>query len=260
MNDEKKLFLLIFLVTILFLVNYNLIDGAIEKFLNDDEFVFVERIIDGDTIKANNISIRLLGINSPERGEEYYDEAKEFLKKEISNEIVKLEFGKDKKDRYGRTLAYIFFNRKNINLELVEEGFANYYFPSGKDAYYKKFNDAWLNCLEENKNLCEKSEDICSKCVELKAWDFKNQEIVFYNKCGFSCDLTKWEIKDEGRKKFIFPEFALKSGEEVKVIVGNETNTENALFWKKEDYVWTKTGDSLFLRDSKGKLVLWKSY
>jgi len=30
--------------------------------------------------------------------------------------------------------------------------------------------------------------------------------------------------------------------------------------WKKKDYVWTKTGDSLFLRDSKGKLVLWKSY
>jgi len=60
--------------------------------------------------------------------------------------------------------------------------------------------------------------------------------------------------------KDIIRSLDLKSGEEVKVIVGNETNTENALFWKKKDYVWTKTGDSLFLRDSKGKLVLWKSY
>jgi len=30
------------------------------------------------------------------------------------------------------------------------------------------------------------------------------------------------------------------------------------LFWKNEDYVWAKTGDTLFLRDGKGKLVLWE--
>ncbi len=35
---------------------------------------------------------------------------------------------------------------------------------------------------------------------------------------------------------------------------------ENTLSWKGEKYVWTRTGDSLFLRDSEGALVLWKSY
>ena len=39
----------------------------------------VRRVIDGDTIVAESRSIRLLGINTPERGEEYYLEAKEFL-------------------------------------------------------------------------------------------------------------------------------------------------------------------------------------
>jgi len=32
------------------------------------------------------------------------------------------------------------------------------------------------------------------------------------------------------------------------------------LFWKGKDYVWTSTGDTLFLRDDEGKLVLWEMY
>jgi len=49
-------------------------------------------------------------------------------------------------------------------------------------------------------------------------------------------------------------------GKEVMIKVGEEENTENVLFWKGESYVWTKTGDTLFLRDEEGKLVLWKGY
>ena len=44
------------------------------------ESVFVTRVIDGDTIETENSTIRLLGINTPERGKEYYGEAKDFLK------------------------------------------------------------------------------------------------------------------------------------------------------------------------------------
>ena len=40
--------------------------------------------------------------NSPERGEPYYAEAKEFLNERILNKTVRLEFGKDKYDRYNR--------------------------------------------------------------------------------------------------------------------------------------------------------------
>jgi hypothetical protein len=86
----------------------------------------------------------------------------------------------------------------------------------------------------------------------------KEQEVVFYNKCNFDCDLESWEIKDEGRKKFIFPNFILEGNQELKVIVGDLENYGNNLYWKGETYVWTSTGDTLFLRDNYGKLVLWK--
>ncbi len=208
----------------------------------------------------NGEHVRLLGINTPERGERYYDKAKNFLENEILNKSVKLEYGKEKKDLYNRTLAYVFLDSENVNLKLVEEGFANFYFPSGKDVYYDNFYESWEKCIESNKNLCGKSTNFCGSCIGLTNLDYETQELVLQNRCDVSCDLTSWEIKDEGRKKFIFPNFSLNPNSEVSVIVGNETNTNEKLFWDRKDYVWTKAGDTLFLRDKEGKLVLWYSY
>lgn len=247
----------------LFAINYSFLDKTLENFLTNYETGNVERVIDGDTIVLDNGEhIRFLGINTPETTtkEKYSKEAKEFLKKLILNKTIGLEFGKEKQDRYKRTLAYIFLNGKNINLELVKQGLANSYFPSGKTKRYNEFKDAWEKCISENKNLCEKSNDICSDCIKLKTFDIKNQEIIFYNECDFDCELTNWNIKDEGRKNFFFPDFTLKNKEQVKINVGKGINTKNKLFWKNEKYVWTKSGDTLFLRDEKGGLVLWRSY
>ena len=144
------------------------LNQALENILSVRESVLVNHVIDGDTIKSNQTSIRLLGINSPEKGELYHLEAKEFLENEILNKTVLLEYGKERTDQYKRTLAYVYFENKNINLELVEKGFANYYFPSGKDYYYSDFEKAWEKCIEKNINLCEKSEHICAGCIFLE--------------------------------------------------------------------------------------------
>jgi len=231
------------------------------NFFDESRHMVVERIIDGDTIVVENKThIRLLGINTPEKAEFYYSGAKEFVEELIFNKTIKLEYGREKYDRYGRTLAYVFFENENINLKLVEKGFANFYFPSGKDKYYNSFKEAWENCISDNVNLCEKSENKCAGCVELKAFNYKKEIIILENSCEFDCELTNWEIKDEGRKKFVFPEFKLQRKEIVSIKTGNGENNEDILFWKNETYVWTKTGDTLFLRDDVGGLVLWRSY
>ena len=260
-EKEKQVRLLIILIILLFIINYPFLNKLTEGFLSNYETAYVERVIDGDTIVIENkTSVRMLGINSPERSELYYDEAKQYLENLVLDKTVKLEFGKEKTDRYNRLLRYVHINNKNINLKLVEEGFANFYFPSGKDRYYKDFEEAWEECIDKNINLCEKSEEKCAECVELKEFNHKKQEIVLYNKCNVHCDLTDWTIKDEGRKKFVFGSFILKSNKEIKIVVGDSEDTNDILFWNNEDYVWTNTGDSLFLRDRKGKLVLWRSY
>ena len=143
MKKRKDIILLAFLILALFAINYSFLDKKVEDFLSDFEFVKINRVIDGDTVKYEDGSIRLLGINSPERNEKYYSEAKEFLDKIVTNKTVRFEFGKEKYDRYKRTLAYIYFNNENINLKLVEEDLANFYFTSGKDIHYDEFKEEW---------------------------------------------------------------------------------------------------------------------
>ncbi len=260
MNRKQNISLLVFLIFLLFAVNYKFLDTKTTEFLEESDTGIVERIVDGDTLIINGNSTRLLGINTPEKGEKYYQEAKDFLSKITLNKTVQLKYTNEKYDRYRRVLAYVFIDGKSINKELVDEGYANFYFPSGKDTYYSSFVKAWEHCLTNNKYLCEKSQSECSRCIELKELNVKMQALLLYNNCTFSCDLNGWTIKDEGRKKFTFSFYILNSKEQISVIVGNKTNTENILYWEGEDYVWTQSGDTFFLRDEENKLVLWENY
>jgi len=239
---------------------YSPLDNLLKKEFGQTNTAFVNRIVDGDTIGLESGEhVRLLGINTPEKGEKYYAEAKSFLEKEILNKTIELKFGKDKKDLYNRTLAYIFLDGKNINQKIILNGFANVYFPSEKDNYYEPFIEAWRTCIKNNLNYCESSTDSCSKCISLISLDYALQKTVLKNNCEIDCNLTKWEIKDEGRKKFIFPEFVLEPKKEIAIIVG-KNKTEGAILWERGNYVWTKSGDTFFLRDKDKKLILWQNY
>lgn len=261
-SKQKQITLLIISIILLFTINYSFLDSLAINFLENKESVIVERVIDGDTIVINGTSVRMLGINTPERGEKYSDDAKEFLDDLVLNKNVELKFGKDKYDRYKRILAYIFIGEKNINLELIKNGFANPYFPSGKDIYYNSFNNAWEECIKNNINLCEKSNHKCSNCIKLSGFDYKDEIITLKNICNFDCDLSNWNIKDEGRKNFVISNFVLEKNKDVEIIVTKKENTDTneKIFWKTSTYVFTNSGDTMFLRDNYGKLVLWERY
>jgi micrococcal nuclease len=259
-KKNKYRSLIAFICIILFALAYSPIDNFLEEEFGQTSTGFVTRIVDGDTIELQTGEhVRLLGINTPEKGEEYYTEAKKFLEEQILNKTVNLKFGKQKTDLYNRTLAYVFFQGENINQKIISNGFANAYFPSGKDTYFSVFIQAWEECVEKNLNYCEKSKNICASCITLKELNYNGQKVVLKNTCGISCNLTNWKIKDEGRKEFTFPEFILESNEKISVIVG-ENEVEGTLIWNRKDYVWTKSGDTLFLRDNQNKLVLWENY
>ena len=259
--EKSKIKIIIFIVVLLlFIISYPKADNIIENFFENKDYVRITRVIDGDTAVAGNQTIRLLGINTPEKGEKYYNEAKKYLEKRILNKTVRLIYGEDKKDLYKRTLAYIYFNGTNINKEIIEKGYGNIYFPSGKTEYYSEFFESWNNCIKKEIRLCESSEEVCGICVKLDKIDYKNQVIVLKNSCGVDCDLYGWSIKDEGRKNFMFDDFILDSGEKVSIIVKKGTSNKTHIFWEDYSYVMTNSGDSIFLRDSNGKLVDWKSY
>lgn len=98
-----------------------------------DEVATVKRVIDGDTlVLKNNRKIRIIGINTPELGhypkqaEPLAINAKQFVETTLSqNKKIKLKYGKQNKDRYGRLLAHVFLmDGRNLAVMLLKKGLA----------------------------------------------------------------------------------------------------------------------------------------
>ena len=99
-----------------------------------------ERVVDGDTIDVvidlglgvfKRERLRLLGINAPEvRGDEREagKEASRFLCSFIEGRSIVIRTFKDRKGKYGRYLAVVFYSQAgtdfNVNAHLVENGHA----------------------------------------------------------------------------------------------------------------------------------------
>lgn len=100
------------------------------------EFYEIKKFVDGDTFwiddgSEKGLKVRLIGIDTPEtvhprKPVEYYGrEASNFVKNLLHNKKVRLEFDVDKKDRYGRLLAYVYLkNGTFLNETLVKRGYA----------------------------------------------------------------------------------------------------------------------------------------
>jgi micrococcal nuclease len=91
----------------------------------------VTRVIDGDTIiLETGETVRYLGIDTPEMGrkgtapEFYAREATRYNKNLVLLKKVRLEFDVEKKDHYGRLLAYVYVKNLFVNSELVRLGYA----------------------------------------------------------------------------------------------------------------------------------------
>jgi len=93
----------------------------------------VKFVYDGDTILLDNKEkVRYLGINSPEidhkggKSEFMAHAARNSNLEFVKGKRVSLEFDKEKKDRYGRLLAYVFLeNGDMVNALLIRKGMAH---------------------------------------------------------------------------------------------------------------------------------------
>ena len=87
----------------------------------------VTHIVDGDTFDiASGERIRMIGIDTPERGEYFYKEASVRLGELIEGREVILTKDVSETDRYGRLLRHVYYNNVRINKEMIEEGFARF--------------------------------------------------------------------------------------------------------------------------------------
>lgn len=89
--------------------------------------VLCTRVIDGDTIEVlGGERVRYIGIDTPEmRPMEAWAEAATAANRElVEGRMVRLELDVQKRDRYGRVLAYVWVDDLMVNEELVRRGYA----------------------------------------------------------------------------------------------------------------------------------------
>lgn len=107
------------------------------------------RVIDGDTIEVDcegdRERVRLLRIDTPERGEPGFAQARDALEALIGAGPVELEFeipGEIARDKYERLLAYVRVGGENLNVAMVAEGWSPFWTNFGRGRHAAAFERA----------------------------------------------------------------------------------------------------------------------
>ena len=103
--------------------------GEVGSAKQDTPTVRVTRVVDGDTVDVccPQARVRLLGIDTPERGEWLFQEATAMAARLTSGQQVRLERCEEEEDQYGRLLRHLFVGERHVNRELVAAGLARAY-------------------------------------------------------------------------------------------------------------------------------------
>ena len=141
----------------------------------------VIRIVDGDTIviKFNGKyeKVRMLCVNTPESVHPDKKQnipmgkvASKYTQKKLIGKSVDLEFEiKKLRGNYGRLLAYVFVDGKNLNMDLVRQGLSPYYTKYGKsEKYDAEFRAAEKQARKEGLNIWGDPE-LTEKYLRLKS-------------------------------------------------------------------------------------------
>ncbi|MBC7364044.1 MAG: thermonuclease family protein [Candidatus Aminicenantes bacterium] len=112
----------------------------------------VLKVLDGDSLLVDKIGeVRLIGVDTPEmyhplKPWQYFArEASDFVRKQVEGQQVRLAFDKERQDKYGRTLAYVYLpDGRCLNEEIIRQGygFALTRFPFRYKKKYEQLEEA----------------------------------------------------------------------------------------------------------------------
>lgn len=95
---------------------------------------FVVEIVDGDTFRiGSGDRVRLANIDTPEKGDPYYDEATELLRSLIMNKEISLQFEDRRRDKYHRLLGNCFIDSMFVEEKIIEAGLGFVYLFGDND-------------------------------------------------------------------------------------------------------------------------------
>lgn len=132
-----------------------------------EDWFYVRWVNDGDTIVLKDgRRVRYIGINSPEvsrkhrKAEPYADSAKKYNKRLVFAKRIRLEFDKEKRDHYGRLLAYIFLKGGGfVNKMILEQGMAYVLYRRPNIKYHNTLLKAQKSAMQSKKGIWSRWEE-----------------------------------------------------------------------------------------------------
>jgi len=124
----------------------------------------VTEITDGDTIRLDDDrTIRYIGIDAPEEGECFAEEAKKINSDLVLGKKVRFEMDTNEMDRFGRYLSYLFLQDDEevfVNQYLLQEGAGEFFLDTVNLRYQDLLVQTAEKAHQENKGLWQ----TCGPC------------------------------------------------------------------------------------------------
>lgn len=234
----------------------------------DSSLPVVARIVDGDTVQlSSGETVRLVGINTPERNQPFYDDAKSFADQLLREQPVRVETDVEPRDRFGRTLGYLFLPDGTFaNLEIVRNGFAQAWNIEPNSRYRVQFEQAEAEARTAERGIWAAS-PASLKIVGLEAdppgpddENLNGETVTIQNSGSTEIRLAGFRLSDRSNATFIFPDVTLPAGRTIVVHSGRGSDDADNLYWNSSRSIWNNNGDTAFLRDPDGNSVDVYSY
>jgi endonuclease YncB( thermonuclease family) len=237
-------------------------------------------IVDGDTLyvsgPAGELEVRIIGVNTPELGECFSEEATDALAGLVTGNDLVLVADRSDVDQYGRALRYVeTADGVDVGAELVAGGFAiaRRYPPDDAraDAYAALQRDAqregrglWAPdaCGSGDLDGAEIVIDVNADAPGDDGLNLNGEWVRFTNAGAEAIDLDGWEVADESAShRYTLSDLRLEPGADVTLFSGCGPDDEVARYWcVSGSAVWNNSGDTVFLRDGSGNIVASASY
>lgn len=169
--------------------------------------VFVSQVLDGDSIRAKRpirwvvdgepkriTRIRYIGVDTPEHNDPFWRAARALNKSLVYRKRVRLEFDKEKTDRYNRLLAYVYVDDLFINAEVVKRGYARAYTVEPNTRYERLFKQLEDEARADGRGMWSTLADILPAVIEQEESPSSNmgKYIASKNSKVFHLSSCKW--------------------------------------------------------------------
>ena len=232
----------------------------IEEEIQDYNMTVTE-VVDGDTFYlGNGDKIRMLGINTPESGRPYAEEATDFLTNMILGKEVSLvnDSKNDDSDSYGRLLAHVYVDDTFVNYEIIKAGYAFWYpYTSGTD-FDTEYEEAQDYASNNMVGLwTESSYDLTIDYIEYnpEGDEAEGEYVVLTNHENHNVSMVGWFLQDEAAQTAYEFDFIITNNTSIRIYTGDGTDNSTTLYWGWHQGIWNNSGDFAILQDENGYLV-----